>query len=227
MRSVQDRVMLILNHLNAELISTLFADESLAFLKGSLYYVRSHDDVQKAASFAFSEYSFPSPLHSIMGISHNFRQALSTIENDETKILQIYLTDRQCVLVTPKHSVACYNTLLDINRPLYKKLFELGTTDGWRVHVISEFEEFGGIVTEFYKLIFNFGQNRTFHFKATQFDLITDACFLSSVVDFASVAFKHEISLADLEHDFYSTIEKFPVMLGKDEYLESELAFYS
>lgn len=222
MRSVKDRIMLILESFGKERIHSLFEDESLVFVKGILYNnYQNHNECNHAAKFALTDYSYSSPKCKSDAMTNYFRTPLSTVENDESKILQAYLTDRHSTLYIDENGISRQD-FKNKNIEIYKKLLKLGSKDGWRVDIRHDFEEFQGVVSHFYTLIFRFGDCRDFHFKTKTIDLLTDDLFLLSVQQFAKEGFNHQVSIDAIKNDFFTTIDNFPLMLEYKECIQNQ-----
>ena len=134
MRSVQDRIMLILGHFGKERIETLFKNEDLFFVKGCLFSTdKGGQSCSISAHFSLSETSYASHDFAFDAFRNRFKTPLSNVENDETKILRIEIYDRKILekneiekrkkynignIFTNNTNTATANHIVDENRSL-------------------------------------------------------------------------------------------------------------
>lgn len=218
MRTIKDRVMLIMDFFGKERIHDLLANESLCFIKGAVFNCgHSRDACEVAARFALTDYSYGSPLHDNDACFKSFRVPFSQIENDESKILQVYLTDRQLSLYQ-YHELDIPRQFKVQNHDVFAKLYSLSSTVSRAVHLRYDIEEFEGVVSLFYTLIFDFGDFRGYHFKTRSLAILEDDLFLESIQHFAKIGFNHSVSIDALKNDFFKEIDNFPPLLPTVEY---------
>lgn len=153
MRTIQDRVVLLLEAIvGNEELATMLGNETGAILQGG-FYALYHSDMQKCIHLGYTDNSLThrNRPRSITP-SNAFKTPLSTIENDESKYLRVYI-DWKTKSFDKNNWIEDHNALVTVNNDILMKVFNMFEEDSV-FEVKYDFEEFGGVATRFYKFGF-------------------------------------------------------------------------
>ena len=221
MRSVQDRIMLILSHFGKERIEALFKNEDLFFAKGCLFSTdKGGQSCSIAAHFSLSETSYASHDFAFDAFRNRFKTPLSNVENDETKILRIEIYDRNLMLYKSSENLKITKKdFYDNNLDVFNVMNNLVENNDKSVFLLkADFEEFDGIVSEFHTLIFRFDNFREYHFKTKTLDLKNDDLFISFFQSFLKDGFNYHVSIEEIKSDFSKVVDNIPTILEYPEF---------
>lgn len=221
MRSVQDRIMLILSHFGKERIETLFKNEDLFFVKGCLFSTdKGGQSCSIVARFCLTDISYASHDFGFDAFRNRFKSPLANIENDETKILRIDMEDRKLMLYKSSENLKITKKdFYDNNLDVFNVMNNLVENSDKSVFLLkADFEEFDGIVSEFHTLIFRFDNFREYHFKTKTLDLKNDDLFLSFFQSFLKDGFNYHVSIEEIKSDFSKVVDNIPTMLEYPEF---------
>ncbi len=196
-----------------EQLDQMLKDESAVFLKGG-FYTFYNNDLVKNISFNFNSRSL-SDIHHITTVSFFkcFNEALSNIQNEENQYLQV-LINWKYKSHAASDWIKDHNTMVESNENILMSIFKMFDPE-YQFTLRSDFEEFKGVVTKFYRFGFQPRQGRmTFEFTSTSFDLSTDVAFWNSVSDFIGSRYAVYVPSRLLQTDYENIINNLPEQIA-------------
>lgn len=219
MRSLKDRVILILETIiGKEELALLLENEEVAILKGS-FYNSDKQEMVKSISFGYNDKSITDTNHSkgVTSFSNAFNQPLSSIENDESKYLQVYINWKYKSL-DKKDFFKEHNFFVDLNEQILLPVYKMFEKDSI-FELRYDFEEFGGVATRFYKFGFRTREGRVkFKFISSCFNLVEDPYFWTSLSDFIGSRYAVYVSADMLKEDYSNIIDSLPQQIPWEEF---------
>lgn len=219
MRSLQDRAILLLETiLGKEELETMLKNETGAILQGG-FYASSRSDMQKCIHFGFTDNSLThsNRPNSVSPHMNAFKTPLSTIENDESKYLRVYIEwkPKNC----DKHNwMVDHNALVDANHDILMAVYKMFEEDSV-FDVNYDFEEIDGVATRFYKFGFRLRSGRVkFKFISANTNLAEDPYFWQTVADFIGSRYAVYVPVELLKTDYASIIEGLPEQIAWTEF---------
>lgn len=218
MRTIQDRVVLLLEAIvGNEELATMLGNETGAILQGG-FYALYHSDMQKCIHLGYTDNSLThrNRPRSITP-SNAFKTPLSTIENDESKYLRVYI-DWKTKSFDKNNWIEDHNALVTVNNDILMKVFNMFEEDSV-FEVKYDFEEFGGVATRFYKFGFRLRGGRVkFQFISANLNLTDDPYFWQTLADFIGSRYAIYVPAELLKTDYASIIEGLPEQIAWSEF---------
>ena len=218
MRTLQERAIILLETIvGKEELSTMLLNENGAILQGGLYALY-HSDMHKCIHFGYTGNSLTHRNRPrSMTPSNAFKTPLSTIENDESKYLRVYV-DWKTKSFDKNNWVEDHNALVTINNDILMKVFNMFEEDSV-FEVKYDFEEFGGVATRFYKFGFRLRGGRVkFQFISANLNLADDPYFWQSLADFIGSRYAVYVPANLLKNDYSSIIDGLPKQIDWSEF---------
>ena len=218
MRTIQDRVVLLLEAIvGNEELATMLGNETGAILQGG-FYALYHSDMQKCIHLGYTDNSLThrNRPRSITP-SNAFKTPLSTIENDESKYLRVYI-DWKTKSFDKNNWIEDHNALVTVNNDILMKVFNMFEEDSV-FEVKYDFEEFGGVATRFYKFGFRLRDGRVkFQFISANLNLTDDPYFWQTLADFIGSRYAVYVPAELLKTDYASIIDGLPEQIAWSEF---------
>lgn len=218
MRTIQDRVVLLLEAIvGKEELATMLGNETGAILQGG-FYALYHSDMQKCIHLGYTDNSLThrNRPRSITP-SNAFKTPLSTIENDESKYLRVYI-DWKTKSFDKNNWIEDHNALVTVNNDILMKVFNMFEEDSV-FEVKYDFEEFGGVATRFYKFGFRLRGGRVkFQFISANLNLTDDPYFWQTLADFIGSRYAVYVPAELLKTDYASIIDGLPEQIAWSEF---------
>ena len=218
MRTIQDRVVLLLEAIvGNEELATMLGNETGAILQGG-FYALYHSDMQKCIHLGYTDNSLThrNRPRSITP-SNAFKTPLSTIENDESKYLRVYL-DWKTKSFDKNNWIEDHNALVTVNNDILMKVFNMFEEDSV-FEVKYDFEEFGGVATRFYKFGFRLRGGRVkFQFISANLNLTDDPYFWQTLADFIGSRYAVYVPAELLKTDYAAIIDDLPEQIAWSEF---------
>lgn len=219
MRTLQERAVILLETIvGKEELATMLLNESGAILQGG-FYALSHSGMLKCVHFGYTDNSLTDSNRprSITPNVNSFKTPFSTIENDESKYLRVYLDWK-----TKSHDkndwVKDHNDIVTINKDILLSVFKMFDEDSV-FDVSYDFEEFGGIATRFYKFGFRLRGGRVnFRFISSSTNLEDDPYFWKTLSDFIGSRYAVYVPANLLKNDYASIIDGLPKQIDWSEF---------
>ena len=219
MRSLQDRVVLLLEAIvGKEELAIMLSNETGAILQGG-FYALNHSDMNKCIYLGYTDNSLTHRNRpgSVSPHSNSFKTPLSTIENDESKNLRVYI-DWKTKSFDKNNWVEDHNDLVTVNNDILMKVFNMFDEDSI-FEVKYDFEEFGGVATRFYKFGFRLRGGRVkFQFISANINLADDPYFWQSLADFIGSRYAVYVPAELLKTDYASIIDGLPEQIAWEEF---------
>lgn len=218
MRTIQDRVVLLLEAIvGNEELATMLGNETGAILQGG-FYALYHSDMQKCIHLGYTDNSLThrNRPRSITP-SNAFKTPLSTIENDESKYLRVYI-DWKTKSFDKNNWIEDHNALVTVNNDILMKVFNMFAEDSV-FEVKYDFEEFGGVATRFYKFGFRLRGGRVkFQFISANLNLTDDPYFWQTLADFIGSRYAVYVPAELLKTDYAAIIDDLPEQIAWSEF---------
>ena len=218
MRTIQDRANLLFETiLGKEQLQTMLGNETGAILQGG-FYALYHSDMQKCIHFGYTDNSLThrNRPRSITP-SNAFKTPLSTIENDESKYLRVYI-DWKTKSFDKNNWIEDHNALVTVNNDILMKVFNMFEEDSV-FEVKYDFEEFGGVATRFYKFGFRLRGGRVkFQFISANLNLTDDPYFWQTLADFIGSRYALYVPTELLKTDYAAIIDGLPEQIAWEEF---------
>lgn len=218
MRTIQDRVVLLLEAIvGNEELATMLGNETGAILQGG-FYALYHSDMQKCIHLGYTDNSLThrNRPRSITP-SNAFKTPLSTIENDESKYLRVYI-DWKTKSFDKNNWIEDHNALVTVNNDILMKVFNMFEEDSV-FEVKYDFEEFGGVATRFYKFGFRLRGGRVkFQFISANLNLTDDPYFWQTLADFIGSRYAVYVPAELLKTDYSAIIDDLPEQIAWSEF---------
>jgi hypothetical protein len=218
MRTIQDRVVLLLEAIvGNEELATMLGNETGAILQGG-FYALYHSDMQKCIHLGYTDNSLThrNRPRSITP-SNAFKTPLSTIENDESKYLRVYI-DWKTKSFDKNNWIEDHNALVTVNNDILMKVFNMFEEDSV-FEVKYDFEEFGGVATRFYKFGFRLRGGRVkFQFISANLNLTDDPYFWQTLADFIGSRYAVYVPAELLKTDYAAIIDDLPEQIAWSEF---------
>jgi hypothetical protein len=218
MRTIQDRANLLFETiLGKEQLQTMLENETGAILQGG-FYALYHSDMQKCIHLGYTDNSLTHGNRPrSMTPSNAFKTPLSTIENDESKYLRVYI-DWKTKSFDQNNWIEDHNALVTVNNDILMKVFNMFEEDSV-FEVKYDFEEFGGVATRFYKFGFRLRGGRVkFQFISANLNLTDDPYFWQTLADFIGSRYAVYVPAELLKTDYASIIEGLPEQIAWEEF---------
>lgn len=218
MRTIQDRAKLLFETiLGKEELATMLGNETGAILQGG-FYALYHSDMQKCIHLGYTDNSLTHLNRPrSMTPSNAFKTPLSTIENDESKYLRVYI-DWKTKSFDKNNWIEDHNALVTVNNDILMKVFNMFEEDSV-FEVKYDFEEFGGVATRFYKFGFRLRGGRVkFQFISANINLADDPYFWQTLADFIGSRYAIYVPAELLKTDYASIIEGLPEQIAWSEF---------
>lgn len=218
MRTIQDRANLLFETiLGKEQLQTMLGNETGAILQGG-FYALYHSDMQKCIHLGYTDNSLTHRNRPrSMTPSNAFKTPLSTIENDESKYLRVYL-DWKTKSFDKNNWIEDHNVLVTVNNDILMKVFNMFEEDSV-FEVKYDFEEFGGVATRFYKFGFRLRGGRVkFQFISANLNLTDDPYFWQTLADFIGSRYAVYVPAELLKTDYASIIDGLPEQIAWSEF---------
>ena len=218
MRTIQDRVVLLLEAIvGNEELATMLGNETGAILQGG-FYALYHSDMQKCIhlGYTYNSLTHRNRPRSITP-SNAFKTPLSTIENDESKYLRVYI-DWKTKSFDKNNWIEDHNALVTVNNDILMKVFNMFEEDSV-FEVKYDFEEFGGVATRFYKFGFRLRGGRVkFQFISANLNLTDDPYFWQTLADFIGSRYAVYVPAELLKTDYAAIIDDLPEQIAWSEF---------
>ena len=218
MRTIQDRVVLLLEAIvGNEELATMLGNETGAILQGG-FYALYHSDMQKCIHLGYTDNSLTHRNRPrSMTPSNAFKTPLSTIENDESKYLRVYI-DWKTKSFDKNNWIEDHNALVTVNNDILMKVFNMFEEDSV-FEVKYDFEEFGGVATRFYKFGFRLRGGRVkFQFISANLNLTDDPYFWQTLADFIGSRYAVYVPAELLKTDYAAIIDDLPEQIAWSEF---------
>jgi len=218
MRSLQERAVLLLETiLGKEELETMLSNESAAILQGGLY-VLYHSEMQKCVHFGYTDNSLTHRNRPrSMTPSNAFKTPLSTIENDESKYLRVYI-DWKTKSFDKNNWIEDHNAIVDTNNDIVMAVYKMFEEDSV-FEVKYDFEEIGGVATRYYKFGFRLRAGRVkFQFISANTNLSDDPYFWQSLADFIGSRYAVYVPADLLKTDYANIIDSLPEQIAWSEF---------
>lgn len=218
MRSLQERAVLLLETIvGKEELATMLSHETGAILQGG-FYALYHSDMQKCIHLGYTDNSL---IHRnrprSMTPSNAFKTPLSTIENDESKYLRVYI-DWKTKSFDKNNWFEDHNAMATVNHDILNSVCKMFEEDSV-FEVKYDFEEFGGIATRFYKFGFRLRGGRVkFQFISANLNLTDDPYFWPTLADFIGSRYAVYVPAELLKTDYANIIEGLPEQIAWEEF---------
>lgn len=219
MRSLQERAVLLLETIvGKEELATMLSNETGAILQGG-FYALYHFEMKKCIHLGFTDNSLthrnrPS---SISPHSDDFKTPLSSIENNESKYLRVYV-DWKTKSFDKNDWFKDHNAMLDVNNDILLSVSKMFEEDSV-FEVNYDFEEFGGIATRFYKFGFRLRGGRVkFQFISANINLADDPYFWQTLADFIGSRYAVYVPAELLKTDYSAIIDGLPEQISWSEF---------
>lgn len=218
MSSLQERAVLLLETIvGKKELATMLSNESAAILQGGLY-VLYHSEMQKCVHFGYTDNSLTHRNRPrSMTPSNAFKTPLSTIENDESKYLRVYI-DWKTKSFDKNNWFEDHNAMATVNHDILNSVCKMFEEDSV-FEVKYDFEEFGGIATRFYKFGFRLRGGRVkFQFISANIDLENDPYFWTTLSDFIGSRYAVYVPAELLKTDYAAIIDGLPEQIAWSEF---------
>lgn len=218
MRTIQDRAKLLFETiLGKEELATMLGNETGAILQGG-FYALYHSDMQKCIHLGCTDNSLTHRNRPrSMTPSNAFKTPLSTIENDESKYLRVYI-DWKTKSFDKNNWIEDHNALVTVNNDILMKVFKMFEEDSV-FEVKYDFEEFGGVATRFYKFGFRLRGGRVkFQFISANLNLTDDPYFWQTLADFIGSRYALYVPAELLKTDYAAIIDGLPEQISWSEF---------
>jgi hypothetical protein len=218
MRTIQDRAKLLFETiLGKEQLQTMLANETGAILQGG-FYALYHSDMQKCIHLGYTDNSLAHRNRPrSMTPSNAFKTPLSTIENDESKYLRVYI-DWKTKSFDKNNWIEDHNALVTVNNDILMKVFNMFEEDSV-FEVKYDFEEFDGVATRFYKFGFRLRGGRVkFQFISANLNLTDDPYFWQTLADFIGSRYAVYVPTELLKTDYAAIIDGLPEQIAWEEF---------
>jgi hypothetical protein len=218
MSSLQDRAVLLLETIvGKEELATMLSNETGAILQGG-FYALYHSDMQKCIHLGYTDNSLTHRNRPrSMTPSNAFKTPLSTIENDESQYLRVYI-DWKTKSFDKNEWFQDHNAMVTVNNNILiavSKMFEEDSV----FEVKYDFEEFGGVATRFYKFGFRLRGGRVkFQFISANINLEDDPYFWTTLSDFIGSRYAVYVPADLLKTDYASIIDGLPEQIVWSEF---------
>lgn len=219
MRTLQERAVLLLETIvGKEELATMLSNESGAILQGGLYAL-IHSDMHKCVHLGYTENSLTdrNQRRSIMPMVNAFKTPLSTIENDESKYLRVYI-DWKTKSLDKNEWFKDHNEMVSVNNDILLSVVKMFEEDSV-FELKYDFEEFGGVATRFYKFGFRLRGGRVkFQFISANMNLADDPYFWTTLSDFIGSRYAVYIPEDLLKKDYANIIDELPEQISWSEF---------
>lgn len=218
MRTIQDRANLLFETiLGKEQLQTMLGNETGAILQGA-FYALYHSDMQKCIHLGYTDNSLTHRNRPrSMTPSNAFKTPLSSIENNESKYLRVYV-DWKTKSFDKNDWFKDHNAMLDVNNDILLSVSKMFEEDSV-FEVNYDFEEFGGVATRFYKFGFRLRGGRVkFQFISANVNLADDPYFWQTLADFIGSRYALYVPAELLKTDYANIIEGLPEQIAWEEF---------
>jgi hypothetical protein len=218
MRSLQDRAVLLLETIvGKEELANMLNNESAAILQGGLYALY-HSDMHKCIHLGYTDNSLAYGIRPrSVTPSNAFKTPLSTIENDESRYLRVYI-DWKTKSFDKNNWMDDHNAMVTVNNDIVMSVFKMFEEDSV-FEIKYDFEEFGGIATRFYKFGFRLRGGRVkFQFISANINLEDDPYFWTTLSDFIGSRYAVYVPTDLLKTDYARIIDGLPEQIAWSEF---------